>query len=333
MITRRTLLPLIGSIPLCRSLSQNAPETVPEPATNRLLFGGDVMLSRHVGQVARDQHDPAHPFRDLAPVLASADLAFVNLESPFSDRGKTVEAGMVFKSEPEMIDSLEIAGIDIVSTANNHARDCGGYGVEYTLDWLQRHGIAAVGTALSAAGAHAGTVMNRNGVRFGFLAYTYDQSNGNHPDVDDRVAMMNVSEMRTDVASLLTRADVVIVSMHAGIEYMSQPNAQQKAFAHAAIDAGARIVVGHHPHVTQPWENYKGGVIFYSLGNLVFDQMQRIDTQRGLLAEVVFSGTVMARSGVIPVEIVGTVPRLPSAASRGEAPKSPLAATAGRNGA
>ncbi len=275
------------------------------------------MLSRHVGQVARDQHDPAFPLRDLAPVLAAADLAFVNLESPFSDRGRPIEAGMVFKAEPEMIDALEVAGIDIVSTANNHARDCGGYGVGYTLEWLSRHKIAVVGTAPTYEDAHAGTILTRNGIRFGFLAYTYDQSNGNHLDIDDRVANMDPAAMPVDVLNMRKRADVVIVSMHAGSEYSPLPNPQQKAFARAAIDAGALIVAGHHPHVTQPWEHYHGGVIFYSLGNLVFDQVQRVDTQHGQLAEVVFYGTSMARAGVIPVDIVRTAPRISSTTSRG----------------
>jgi len=209
-----------------------------------------------------------------------------------------------------MIQALETAGIAIVSTANNHARDCAGYGVEFTLDWLARHGIAAVGSAKTPEQTHQGTVLERNGVRFGFLAYTYDQSNGNHKDVDPRVALMDTGRMRDDVRALRTRADVAIVSMHAGIEYSPMPNAQQKEFAKAAIDAGARIVVGHHPHVTQPWERYGSGVIFYSLGNLVFDQFQRAETQRGWLAESIFSGASLVHAGVIPVTIVRTIPRL-----------------------
>jgi poly-gamma-glutamate synthesis protein (capsule biosynthesis protein) len=268
------------------------------------------MLSRFVGRLARQRRDPASPMRDLAPVLQAADLAFVNLEAPFSDRGPLVESGMIFKAEPEMIAALQLAGIDIVSTANNHARDCKSYGVEFTLDWLASHGIAAVGTGRTAEEAHAGVVLDRNGLRFGFLAYTYDQSNGNYADIDERVALLNVSRMREDVASLAERADVIIVSMHAGLEYQPKPNSQQVEFAHAAIDAGARVVVGHHPHVTQPWERYGAGVIFYSLGNLVFDQFQRVETQRGALAEVVFEGRTVAQAGLLPVDIVRTVPRL-----------------------
>ena len=268
------------------------------------------MLSRFVGQLAHGRHDPASPFRDLAPVLASADIAFANLESPFSDRGRIYESRMVFKAEPDMIAGLELAGIDVVSTANNHSRDCGRRGVEFTLDWLGQHGIAAAGSGASADAAHHGVVLERNAVKFGFLAYTYDQSNGNHRDTDDRVAVMNVDRMRRDVEDMKTRADVAIVSMHAGIEYSPKPNDQQTEFAHAAIEAGAKVVAGHHPHVVEPWERYRDGVIFYSLGNLVFDQFQRVETQHGVLGEVVFVGAAIERARVLPVDIVRTAPRL-----------------------
>src|ERR1700733_14110509 len=113
MITRRTLLPLLAAIPFHRRTQEAMP---PRPPETRLLFGGDVMLSRYVARIARERHDPASPLRDLAPVLSRADLAFVNLEAPFSDRGQVVESGMIFKAEPEMIQALQAAGIGIVST-------------------------------------------------------------------------------------------------------------------------------------------------------------------------------------------------------------------------
>jgi poly-gamma-glutamate capsule biosynthesis protein CapA/YwtB (metallophosphatase superfamily) len=309
--TRRDMLPILG-LPLLGVVpfSRTAEQPAPEPVRTRLVLGGDVMLSRHVGRVARGLHDPAFPLRDLAPLLQSADIAFVNLESPFSDRGAVVEHGMIFKAEPEMIAALELAGVDVVSSANNHARDQGSHGVEFTLDWLERHQIAVAGTGSSAQAAHAGVVLERNGVRFGFLAYTYDQSNGNHTDTDERVAVMDVARMREDVAKLAARADAIIVSMHAGTEYSPRANAQQVAFAHVAVDAGACVVVGHHPHVTQPWERYGQGVIFYSLGNLVFDQFQRVETQRGALADLRFEGPRLVQASLLPVDIVGTAPRL-----------------------
>ena len=307
MLTRRTFLPILATVPF-RGGAVN--ETIPRLLETHLLFGGDVMLSRWVGHTAQERGDPALPLREIAPLFQSADIAFANLESPFSDRGHPYEHGMIFKAAPEMIASLEVAGIDIVSTANNHARDCDAYGVGFTLEWLEKHGIAAVGSGTTAEDAHAGRILSRNGIRFGFLAYTYDQSNGNHSDTDDRVAVLDAGQMRRDVASLRDRADIVIVSMHAGLEYSPRPNAQQTSFARSAIDAGATLVVGHHPHVVQPWEHYGSGVIFYSLGNLVFDQFQREETQHGVLAQVSFSGKEVARVEIIPVDILHTGPRL-----------------------
>lgn len=307
--TRRSflLVPALGLLPSRTQSKISIPEA---PPVTRILFGGDVMLSRYVGALARQRADPAWPLHDLAGLFSSADIAFVNLEAPFSDRGKKVESGMVFKAEPEMVEALRSAGIDIVSTANNHARDCGRYGVEFTLDWLRKNGIETVGTGQTAAEAHQGTILDRNQVGFGFLAYTFDQSNGNHNDHDDRIAMMEQDEMAEDVENLRKRCDVVIVSMHAGTEYQPRPNDQQRKFAHAAIDAGATLVIGHHPHVTQSVEVYGDGVIFYSLGNLAFDQFQREETQHGWIADVRFVGKRLSGYGVIPVDIVRTVPKI-----------------------
>jgi poly-gamma-glutamate synthesis protein (capsule biosynthesis protein) len=306
--SRRNLLLLPALAILPRRTGRSA--RLPEQPSNRLLFAGDIMLSRYVGRLAREKKDPTWPVHEVAPLFSSADIAFANLESPFSDHGKHVEKGMVFRAEPEMAAALNLAGIDILSTANNHARDCGSHGIEYTLDLLSKNGIHAVGTGSSRDAAHQGEILARNNVGFGFLAYTFDQSNGNHSDRDDRVAMMNADEMTADVKRLLARCDVVIVSMHAGTEYSAHPNAYQQHFARAAVDAGASLVIGHHPHVTQPVEVYKNGIIFYSLGNLVFDQFQRKDTQRGWIADVRFAGSRIAAYGVIPVDIVKTVPKI-----------------------
>jgi len=286
-MTRRTLLSLLGAA---------------VPAETRILFGGDVMLCRYIGHIA--------PFRDLGSFLRRADIAFVNLESPFSDLGKPVEDGMVFKAEPRMVEELKAAGIDIVSTANNHARDRGSYGIGFTLRWLAQNGIASVGTGETGALARQGTVLVRNGVRFGFLAYAQDPNNGNYQDREERICDMDVAGMRQDIEALRTRADVISVSMHAGVEYWPKVHDIQKKFARAAIEAGAQVVVGHHPHVVQPWERYRGGVIFYSLGNLVFDQFERKETQEGLLAEIRFSGKEIAGVNAIPIEILKGVPRL-----------------------
>jgi poly-gamma-glutamate capsule biosynthesis protein CapA/YwtB (metallophosphatase superfamily) len=282
----------------------------PSTAKNRLLFAGDVMLCREVGKAIQANKNPALPFERLAALLSSADIAFINLESPFADKGPRGEVGMVFRAHPETVAGLVLAGIDVVSVANNHARDCGDHGVIYTLNLLQSNNIEPVGIAETEEKAHRGVVLIRHGVRFGFLGYTYDQSNGNWRDVDKRIALADPDVMERDVHNLLKRADLVIVSMHHGIEYMKRPSPKQMEFAHRAIDAGAVLVVGHHPHVSQSVERYRNGVIFYSLGNFIFDQFQRVETQHGIIADVMFSGTAIANAATIPVRILSDGPEL-----------------------
>lgn len=268
------------------------------------------MLCRDVGAQIRKHKDAAYPFRKIASFLADADLTFVNLESPFADRGPRGDRGMVFRAPPETIEGLVLSGVDVAATANNHTRDCGSYGVAFTLDWLKQHHIEPVGTAATSETAHEGIVLERNGVRFGFLAYTYDQNNGNWRDTDSRIAMLDPEAVTRDVTAIKKKSDVVIVSMHAGYEYRKNPNAEQIKFAHQAIDAGAALVIGHHPHVTQPMEKYRDGVIFYSLGNFVFDQYQRVATQHGEIAEVTFSGPAIEQTNLYPVSIKQDGPEL-----------------------
>jgi poly-gamma-glutamate synthesis protein (capsule biosynthesis protein) len=269
------------------------------------------MFSRGVRREILKSRDPAMPFRKIAPLLAASDIAFVNLESPFSDKGPYHEDGLIFHSPPEAIAGLLLAGVDVVSTANNHSRDCASHGVEFTVQWLSEHGILPVGSSYSAEQTHRGVVVERNGIGFGFLGYTYDQSNGNWHDIDGRVALADVETMRRDVRALRSRADVVIVSMHHGIEYMPKPSKGQVEFAHAAIDAGAKLVIGHHPHVIEPQERCSGGgLIVYSLGNFVFDQYQREQTQHGEIVQVSFLGRDILAVHVEPVRITPTGPEL-----------------------
>jgi poly-gamma-glutamate capsule biosynthesis protein CapA/YwtB (metallophosphatase superfamily) len=268
------------------------------------------MFSRAVRRTILTAKDPALPFRKVAPLTSAADITFINLETPFSDKGPYRDDGLIFHAAPEMIAALQLGGVTIASTANNHSRDCASHGVEYTIDWLRSHGICPVGSGRSGKETHEGIVVTRKGIRFGFLAYTYDQKNGNWKDNDDRIAVADPDVMARDVRSLGKRADVVIVSMHHGVEYMAKPSNEQVAFAHAAIDAGADLVIGHHPHVVQAAETYRGRQIFYSLGNFVFDQYQREATQHGEMVEVSFLGTKVLSTYVMPVKITPTGPEL-----------------------
>ncbi len=182
------------------------------------------MFCRAVRREMLAARDPALPFRKIAPLMCAADIAFVNLESPFSDRGPYYDHGLIFHAAPDAIAGLKLASVVIASTANNHARDCGPHGVEFTVAWLRSHGIAPLGTSESVSTTHDGVILARHGVRFGFLGYTFDQQNGNWHDIDTRIAITDISTMCRDVATLRKRVDVVIVSMHDGVEYMRNPH-------------------------------------------------------------------------------------------------------------
>ncbi|OYW08223.1 MAG: hypothetical protein B7X34_09085 [Acidobacteriia bacterium 12-62-4] len=301
-----SLLLLAACAPPTPRKKKEPPPEVPPPI-NRLLFGGDVMLTRHVGKVIAAKGDPAWPFREIAADFAKADLAFVNLESPFTDKGKPTLSGMVFRTDPANIAGLTLAGIDVVSFANNHTRDSHEYGLLYTLDLLEKNNIAVTGVGRDEAAARAGVILERQGVKFGFLGYTYDQRNGNHKDDDPRINGLDLVRLREDVQAIRAKANVTIVSLHAGTEYAKQPNAQQRQMAQAAIEAGAALVIGHHPHVTQPCEDYRTGVICYSLGNLVFDQTIA-NTNDGFVAEAEFKGPSLRKVRLRKIRIQNTQP-------------------------
>lgn len=278
---------------------------VPYPGTRvRIVAGGDVMLARWIGRKARLEEDWAWPFRHIAETLREADIAFINLESPFCEKGPYEQPGvMIFRARPEMIEGLALAGVDVASIANNHVRDAGAAGLDYTLKRLQDHGIAA-------AGLPDGALVIRGRSPFRFFAYTYDQRNGNWKEDDKRLAGLDAGCMREDVRAARERGETVLVSMHAGVEYAVKHSKTQRDFARAAIDAGAAAVLGHHPHVRQETEEYNGGVIFYSLGNLVFDQFQRKETQKGALAELDFEEGKLTGWRLREVTLAGGQPKL-----------------------
>src|SRR3989338_425418 len=258
----------------------NEPQDVvpqePEKKATHLIAVGDIMLSRHVGTKIVESGRNDLPFTELNELLASADITFGNLESPFSDTGPRVTEGMVFKAEPEFIEGVISAGFDVLSIANNHSMNQGVYGVTYTIEWLSDHGMFPVGGGVDFSDAHAGEMFQDGGTGdlVGFLAYSYTGYNDIFGAANPVIAEMNIEQLTRDVTDMKTRADIVVVSMHAGVEYVTQPNDQQMEFAHAAIDAGADLVIGHHPHWPQIYEPYQDGFIFYSLGNFVFEHWE-----------------------------------------------------------
>jgi gamma-polyglutamate biosynthesis protein CapA len=245
-----------------------------------LFLAGDVMLSRNVGTKMFEAKNFSLPFEKVRGVISQADISFANLESQFSNQGSRITEGLVFKAEPQTIFGLSSAGFDILSTANNHSLDQGIAGIEYTNQLLKDHGIASVGTGELC---HQGKIFKKNNIKFGFLAYSYAAHNDGgrvpDPNVCDWKDERRIFE---DIANLKPQIDFLIVSAHMGEEYKRNPEQINVERVHAALDAGADMFVGHHPHWIQTIEEYQGKWIFYSLGNFVFDQMWSTDTREGL---------------------------------------------------
>jgi poly-gamma-glutamate synthesis protein (capsule biosynthesis protein) len=275
-----------------------------------LMAVGDIMLSRNVGTEMFKSHDYTLPFSKTADILVAADITFGNLESPFYNRGWRITQGMIFKAEPEAIAGLKLAGFDVLSLANNHIMNQGSAGLTYTLDYLKENDILTVGAGRDFNAAHTPTISKINDTNFGFLAYSYVDYHDS-ADQKDVVSGLNIEQAKKDLEALRSQVDVVIVSFHAGDEYTVKPNQSQKDFAHAVIEAGADLVIGHHPHWPQIIEKYQDKWIFYSLGNFVFDQEWSQETKEGLILKAVWQDKKLKELSLMPVIIENySTPRL-----------------------
>ena len=262
-----------------------------------ILLAGDVMLDRGVGfyVAQRGGGDWRFPWYFVADQLSSADLVFLNHEGVMSDVGQDAGGVYSFNFPLSALDGLLFAGVDVVSLANNHSFDWGGVALCDTRRRLSKYGIGSVGAGCSYAEASAPHIhVFDDGSRVGFLGYTSFHSLGVAGDTSPGISDYTLDVMRKDVAALKEDVDVVFVSLHWGEEYQSRSNMKQQQVGRALIDAGADVIVGHHPHVIQETEEYNGGWIFYSLGNFIFDQYFSAETMEGLVAAVIVQGGVIA---------------------------------------
>ncbi len=258
----------------------------PEKTEYTLLFTGDVMLSRAVGARMEAMKDWSLPFRLIADTLRGADLRYCNLECPISDRGSNLHHLYSFRADPRALEGLTTAGFNVVSQANNHAYDWGPEALLDSLSRLRAAGIQPVGAGENALAAHYPVLVNVGALRIAFLAYVNVDPREAAAGVDrPGVAWLDPAQALADIRFARPLADLVIVCPHWGVEYAAKPSRDQVDLAHQMIDAGADIIVGSHPHVTQPLEDYHGHWIAYSLGNFVFDQ-ESPATHRGLMLKV-----------------------------------------------
>ena len=209
----------------------------------------------------------------IRPVFSATDLAFINLESPFSTTGWPQSwKDVVFRGHPRMIPGLAWAGVDVVTMANNHTMDYHAAALLDTIRRLKKAGVAHVGAGANARAAHTPAYLLRHGVKVAFLGYSdilpAGYVAGSGPGI--AAGRLSLSRVRSDVRHAARHSDFVVVAWHWNHEYTTAPGWLERSEGKAAIDAGADVVFAHHPHVLQGVQAYHGGLICWSLGNLVF---------------------------------------------------------------
>jgi poly-gamma-glutamate synthesis protein (capsule biosynthesis protein) len=265
-----------------------------DPAKIRtLLVTGDVIPARGVAYFAAVRHDYLWPFRPTAAYTANADITYINLEAPlFAGCPVSPAESFTFCGDPRFVGGLTTMGADVANLANNHLSNYGAAGIASTEQLLNSHGILTSGLGPVA-------VIDVRGIKFGFVGF-----NGVGRAIDKEA-------LKAGIARARQQADIVVVQFHWGKEYQRQPIPDKAVptpddpvvIGHDAIDWGADVVIGNHPHWYQGIEIYHGKLITYAHGNFVFDQMWSEETREGVIGTYTFYGTQLVAATWKPYRI------------------------------
>ena len=236
-----------------------------------VLLVGDIMLDRGVEDLI-EQNSIYYPFQKISHFLRGIDTVFGNLEGPVVNNPPEFPVNSLkFAFNPEVIKGVSWSNFNLFSLTNNHTPDMGKEGLEETKEWLKKYGINFVGDPLSGSSDNLNSSFLRDNITF--LAF-----NQIFPFMDKEEEMIKAIK----TVKYLNPDNFLIVSLHWGEEYKLINSPAQQRLAHKIIEAGADLMIGHHPHVVQNIEKYQGKLIYYSLGNFIFDQYFSPETQQGL---------------------------------------------------
>lgn len=298
-----------------------------------LIAAGDILLARLPGKQLLASRNPSFPFTQVRHYFLTSDIAFANLECPISERGTPYPGkpeNITFRAPLKALTALSNSGLSILSLANNHSNDYGPQALRDTMEELAHIDIKYCGAGSHLEAASSPAIIVVKGVRFAFFGYAellwstkqawpwasqltltrkelfLDKFASTAPFelTPDFTGISAIGNVLADVKKFKARnpTSVIIVSIHWGIEHEHYPRAYQISLAHDIIDAGATIILGHHPHVLQGIEIYNKGIIVYSMGNFVFD-MASDETYKSALFQFRFTGTQVDSISIIPVQI------------------------------
>ena len=240
-----------------------------------LLLTGDIVLGGEFLKYKNEQNvSYEYPFRNLKKVFEEADIVFGNLECPLSKGGVIrADKGSILYAPPESVSALKYLNYNILSLGNNHINDYGEGGLTKTIEILKNEKIPFFGAGRNIKEANKEVIIERTGLKICFLGYTTDETHVKSiiADADNAGCVFyDFKKIGEDIERVKSQSDMICISLHWGHEHYLYPSPGQVKLAHQIIDAGAHIVIGHHPHIIQGFERYKHGVIFYSLGNFFF---------------------------------------------------------------
>lgn len=271
---------------------------------------GDINLGDGPRAVMRSR-GVRYPWRNVAPTLRRADVAFGNLECAVSRRGRPVPKQYNFRGGPGALRATaRFAGLDVLNLANNHTGDYGRTALLDTIRFTRGYGMTPVGAGRNVAAARRPRVVRRLGLRIAFVGFS-DRLPLSFYATSSRpgTSFASVPNIRRDVRRASRRADVVVATFHWGDELARHPTARQRLFAQTALRAGATAVIGAHPHVLQPHERRGRRHVAWSLGNFVWSAGSGATSQTGILM-LRLSGRGVEGSRFLRARIVGSQPRL-----------------------
>ncbi len=249
-----------------------------------------------------DEQGRGYPFEKVKTELEQYDFVFSNLETPITDDGKMLaEKPYIFALDPDYASVLNTVKLDAVSIANNHIMDYGRTGLENTLQWLDKYGIARAGAGRNLEEARKPAIFRAGTTDIIILAY-----NERPPAEFDAgartpgAAPLDMHVLKEDIRRHRTSTNLVLVSLHWGIEQTLYPRSYQVRLARAIIDAGADAIIGHHPHWPQGIEIYRSKPIFYSLGNFI-NGFYNLVEKNNFFAVLHCKGNNIHRLEIIPI--------------------------------
>lgn len=265
------------------SFNHQIPVIADKNKIRTLIATGDVIPARSVNYQNVTRKNFNWPFEKTADTIKNADITFINLESPLITNCPVTQEGMIFCGDLKNVHGLEFAGVDVVNLANNHSGNYGKQGIIETVNQLNQANILS-------AGLGDPVYKNARGLIFSFLGY-------------NALEKINEEQICQDIKFAKAKSQVLVIAFHWGIEYTAQPSEFQKELAHKAIECGADLIIGNHPHWIQPVEIYQGKLIAYAHGNFIFDQMWSEKTKYGVVGKYTFYDDKLIDTEFLPVKI------------------------------